>query len=50
MTPNHAQKRSYPQIMAVWDKESWIYDVCLYEKLSVRRFKALYGIEVCNDT
>ena len=45
--PNHAQKRSYPQIMAVWDKESWINDVCLSSKCSVCRFKALCGIEVC---
>ena len=48
--PNHAQKRSYPQRMALPDEKTCICDCVYIIKCTVSHFKAIYGIEVCNYT
>jgi hypothetical protein len=37
-------------LMIILNPFPWNHPVCLSSKRSVRRFKALYDIEVCNDT
>ena len=49
MIPKDTQKRSNPQRVAPTDEKTGLCTVSII-KCTVSRFKALYGIDVCNDT